>query len=361
MADQSKRIVVFRIGHLGDSLLSLPAIQAIQERFPLSQLILLTNRSPRPGVVSCWDVLGPTGIFEKVLFYEPHLPVYKRCLSLLRLIVHLRRLRPEALFYLAPFPRSRNKVTRDRFCFRTLCGIQHLFGLEATDPLFGSRTPEGTLIRLPQEADRLLSIVAQSGIGAAHQRQIQFRLPIQEVHRRSASLLWKAAGWSEGMRVLAIAPGSKMQAKQWPEENFLELGRRLLVTYPTLGIAAFGGPEETDLSERLCRIWGRRSFSFSGKMSIWETTEALRRCILYVGNDTGIMHLAASAGIRCVGIFSARDHPGLWEPYGDGHIALRAEVPCSGCLLEYCGKMDRLCLKKISVDAVERALAKILS
>jgi ADP-heptose:LPS heptosyltransferase len=82
----------------------------------------------------------------------------------------------------------------------------------------------------------------------------------------------------------------------------------------------------------------------------------LERCALYVGNDTGTMHLAASVGTPCVAIFSARDNPGKWEPTGPGHIVLRHEVPCAGCMLETCVDNDLECLKAISVDEVLAAI-----
>jgi ADP-heptose:LPS heptosyltransferase len=59
---------------------------------------------------------------------------------------------------------------------------------------------------------------------------------------------------------------------------------------------------------------------------------------LYLGNDTGTMHLAVAAGLRCVAVFSARDWPGKWDPYGSGHHVLRVDVSCAGCKLVTCDR-----------------------
>ncbi len=80
----------------------------------------------------------------------------------------------------------------------------------------------------------------------------------------------------------------------------------------------------------------------------------------YLGNDTGAMHLAAAMGRPCVAVFSAREWPGRWHPYGEGHKVLRFEVPCSGCRLEVCDK-ELQCLKGIQVEEVYQACATMLA
>jgi ADP-heptose:LPS heptosyltransferase len=87
---------------------------------------------------------------------------------------------------------------------------------------------------------------------------------------------------------------------------------------------------------------------------------ALQRCLAYVGNDAGTMHLAGMVGIPCVGLFSARDYPGQWEPYGEGHVILRHETECAGCMRTVC-PYDNRCLDLISVDEAERAVNSIVS
>ena len=79
---------------------------------------------------------------------------------------------------------------------------------------------------------------------------------------------------------------------------------------------------------------------------------ALRGCALYLGNDTGTMHLAASAGAPCVAVFSARDWPGAWYPYGVPQRIFRTAPECEGCYLEVCVDRGNACLIAISVEEV---------
>jgi ADP-heptose:LPS heptosyltransferase len=91
-----------------------------------------------------------------------------------------------------------------------------------------------------------------------------------------------------------------------------------------------------------------------------EAATALKRCLLYIGNDTGTMHLAASLKVRCVAIFSARDLPGRWQPLGKHHIVLRKQVPCEGCMLVTCVEHGLACLAQIGIDEVEAAATRVL-
>ena len=70
--------------------------------------------------------------------------------------------------------------------------------------------------------------------------------------------------------------------------------------------------------------------------------------------------LAAAMGTPCVAIFSSRDLPGMWYPYGSQHTVLRREVECSGCMLNDCVKQKMKCIRAISVDEVHSACMKYL-
>ncbi len=114
------------------------------------------------------------------------------------------------------------------------------------------------------------------------------------------------------------------------------------------------------IGEELCADWGKRSYNFAGKLSVYGSAAVLEKCAAYIGNDTGTMHLAAMVGIPCVAIFSARDYPGKWEPYGEGHTILRYDTNCAGCMLEICPQQNR-CLNSITTENVLAPVMKMLS
>jgi heptosyltransferase-3 len=345
-------ILIFRIGQLGDTLQSVPAVRAIHAAHAGEALILLTDRHAGANSVTAWEVLGPTRLFADVCY----LPVPATVSDYVALAKHVRRLAPRRLYYLPPMPRTGWQVARDRLFFRRLCGIRDIVGLRATGS-YPVRAADGTLVRLQQESARLLSWAAATVPAAAGDAAASNgRLQPEQVHRHRARSLVDAAGFA-GCRLIAIAPGSKMSAKTWPRDRYEAVGGELLQRYPDVRLVVLGAPHERSVGDRLCAAWGSRALNVAGQLTIWESAALLEGCCLYVGNDTGTMHLAASVGTPCVAIFSARDNPGKWEPIGEGHTVLRHEVPCAGCMLETCTERALACLMAIEPDDVLAAAA----
>jgi ADP-heptose:LPS heptosyltransferase len=341
-------ILVFRVGQLGDTIVSIAALHAIRAAHPGARIVLLTDRQRHLRTVDAWDVLGPTGFLDDVLY----LPVPWTFGDLGRACAAIRALDAERMYYLTPMPRTAWQARRDRFFFHTLCGIRTVVGVRPTSP-YPVRDGSGRLIRLESESNRLRAWIAGGAIGATP-GPIDHRLPLAAAHRERAAA--RLAGMSSA-RLIAFAPGSKMPAKMWPLDRFAAVGRQLLARYPDVRLLVLGGGEqEHQAAETLTATWGSRSANLVG-LGIWDTAAVLERCRLYIGNDTGTMHLAASVGTPCVAIFSARDNPGRWEPAGAGHVVLRRDVPCAGCVLADCVEHQNVCLTSIPVEEVVAAAA----
>jgi ADP-heptose:LPS heptosyltransferase len=152
-----------------------------------------------------------------------------------------------------------------------------------------------------------------------------------------------------------------MPAKEWPIDRYASVARWVLDTDPRAHVLVLGGVDDVEHGRRLCDATGTRTINAAGRLSVLATAHALARCDAYVGNDSGIMHLAAAAGVPCVAIFSARDNPGRWEPYGSGHVVLRTNPPCAGCMLQACVEQQMACLRAIETTAVIDALAQTLA
>ena len=73
------------------------------------------------------------------------------------------------------------------------------------------------------------------------------------------------------------------------------------------------------------------------------------------------MHLAAAAGISCVAIFSAREWPGMWFPYGAGHRVFRSNIECECCQLVECIERQNECLNRITVEQVLNGCEEVLT
>jgi heptosyltransferase III len=354
---EAKRILVFRVGQLGDMLVSVPAMWALRKYFRNAHITLLCDNHPGKGYITSSDVFNSSGIVDDIVFY----PAYSsgnQLFSWLRkmflLLRYLRSKRYDLLVYLVSC-RGRHQI-RDTVFFR-LAGIKRFIGIKEFQHLpkqvFGSVLPV-----VQQEGDLLLDRLRRSGIPIPPLGRGQVYLNIGEKENTTVKQWLENLSSDGNRRWIAVGAGSKMPVKIWPTERYAEVVKHLIKEFDIWPVV-FGGSDDKELGQFLIKQWAR-GYNAAGVLSVREGIAALAKCVLYIGNDTGVIHMAAAAGIKCVGIYSARDYPGNWHPYGHGHIVLRNRRPCEGCMLEVCSERKAECIMSIHVNDVFQACAKVL-
>jgi heptosyltransferase-2 len=181
----------------------------------------------------------------------------------------------------------------------------------------------------------------------------------------SLSLNGKQESWSttflshHGLKdrvLIGLNPGATYgEAKCWPSERFVALGRRVRDGYGA-SIIIFGSsrPQEKALNAVIARGIGAGCLDLSGRTSLLQLAALLRHCHVLVTNDTGTMHVAAGAGTRVVAIFGPTD-PRTTSPLGEGHVVIRKKVSCSPCLKRVC-PVNHRCMDLIEVEEVYRTV-----
>jgi heptosyltransferase III len=125
-----KKILIFRTGHLGDTLVSLPAFWAVRNAFPDAHLTLLTSiDAGNFNYVVAKSVLPEKGLFDGWLFYPSNMSKSKTAIALLKLFAEIRREKFDCLFYLMTRNRTIKSVRRDENFFRA-AGIKQIFGTD---------------------------------------------------------------------------------------------------------------------------------------------------------------------------------------------------------------------------------------
>ena len=160
---------------------------------------------------------------------------------------------------------------------------------------------------------------------------------------------------ASGKIPVAVGCGGKKQVCKYPEERYVEIVRHMvneLNIFPIL----FGGPKDRAAIDRILAGVPSKSATGVTGLSLRESIALLKHCRFYCGNDTGTIHMAAAAGLPCVGIYAAHSFRGCWEPLGEGHIILRRHPNCEGCFRRVCFTNPSECLASIPVDEV---LAKV--
>ena len=348
---RAQRILVYRIGQLGDTIIALPAMWAIRKHFPAAYLALLSDRHPGTGYVLAPSVLPKEGLFDEYISYEARIGGSDPR-KLLMVLPRLRQGRFDTLVYLAPRLRTRWQVWRDLTFFR-LAGITRFIGQRGFEPL-PRRASGSPLPHQEHEADHLLKRLACSGILVTPPGHGCMDLGLTEAEvAKAQEWLRTHVGAEPQGPLIGLGPGSKMPSKVWPEDRYVVLGHYLIDELGAFPIV-FGGPEDRELGNRLIAEWNLGA-NAAGELNVRQGAATLSFCRLYVGNDTGTMHLAAAVGTQCIAVFAAQDWPGRWYPYGTQHIILRRSVPCEGCRLTECIEHDMACLKQIHVTEVVAA------
>lgn len=340
----SNSVLVYRLGSLGDTVVALPCFHLIARKFPDARRILLTNVPVHAKAPAAAAVLGKSGLIHDYISYGVGT---RHPLNLAKLCFQIRRLKARTLVYLAPW-RGESVARRDERFFR-LCGIKEIIGLPLGDLAANLYEPARDLYE--PEASRLARCIALLGDARVSDRA-NWNLLLTEEEKEQAS---------EVLRPLHSAPflvfgiGSKRSVTDWGAENWKALMPRLRRAFPRHSLVFIGAREDHVLSEGVGRGWPGEFLNLSGALSPRQSAAVIARADLFLGPDSGPMHLAASVGTPCVAIFSARNSPGIWFPFGDIHSVLYRKTECFGCHLDDCLVEKKKCILSISVDDVVRA------
>lgn len=167
--------------------------------------------------------------------------------------------------------------------------------------------------------------------------------------------------------IIALHPGGEgfRGMKRWPLPRFLVLARALQRRYAAR-IVVLGGNDEQELARRL--VAGvQEAHSLAGRLNLGQTLALLERCMLFVGNDSAPMHMAAALGVPTVGIFGPTN-PTNFRPRGPRVRVVRSDLACSPCFNfvgsqpVWGGSRCRVpsCLHALSTQAVLDAVEELL-
>ncbi len=352
-----KNILVYRIGHLGDTIVALPAFWKIRQKFPDSEITLLTNYdSKNKNYAMARNVLPENDLFDSIICYDNSVAKLKKAVKFGALLFDLRKKNFDCLFYLTTRVRTLEQVERDLKFFRA-AGIKEIFGIEHLKNKRLDYKQSRPLPAVEPEYKFLLDCLPFGDTQTIAENDRQMALT--QFEKKSARVwLEKNCGSDfEKKKLIAVAPGSKWDSKKWFEERFVEVIQRLIEKFDIFPVI-FGGREDFETGQKLLDNVTAGA-NAAGALNIREGSAVLEYCRLYLGNDTGTMHMAAAVGVPCVALFAAIDFPGRWYPFGENNRIFRYSVECEGCHTPNC-YMNHKCLELIESDKVFEACSEIL-
>ena len=157
---------------------------------------------------------------------------------------------------------------------------------------------------------------------------------------------------------IVINPFTTWESKNWFLERYVELAKRLQKEL-NYDIIFTGSPGDREEIQEALKDNPAGIYNLAGKTNLRELAELYRRAVLYIGGDTGPMHLAVAVGLPVVAIMGPTD-PGKFGPYGSNNIVIRDDsLSCLNCWQRNC-KRDKLCMKNITVEKVFQATRNYL-
>jgi lipopolysaccharide heptosyltransferase II len=324
------KILIRATNWLGDAVMSLPAIRALREAFPGTQITVLA----RPAVA---DLYGRERAIDRVL---PARGTRRQQAAVLR---------REAFDWAVLLPNS-----FDAALLAWMARIPRRVGYrrDARGWLLTEaiRPPEpGEIPR--HERFYYLELLRRAGLIHEYPPCPEILLDGRQEAQEAGRALLEAAGITAP--VVGISPGAAYgNAKRWLPERFAEAAARVARAH-SAAAALFGSAAERALCETIAgtiRAAGVPAHNFAGETTLRQFIGLAAACRLFLTNDSGAMHIASALGVPSVTMFGATDETAT-GPTGRAARVVREPVECSPCLLREC-PIDHRCMTRVTVERV---------
>ncbi len=331
-------ILLIQLGDIGDVVLSLPAIRALGENSPQSDIVVAVREKAAELIEDCpWATSvisvknGERGLIRQILYQKDF-------------FFRLRRFQ----FGLAIDMRTGSRGA----LLALLCGARQRVGFYAGK---GWRNKVFTHLMLDEGrpgqhmAEYYSNLLTACNLKAGH---VWPEYDVSSEKQMRAMALLAEQNVSPESPIVAIQPFSLWQYKEWGAENFVRLINRIGLEY-NLPIIITGSASEREKAEDVIRSCkATRLYNLAGKTSIGMLAAVLKACALFVGGDSAGIHIAAAVGTPTVSIFGPSSST-VWSPRGERHRVVQKGLHCVPCHKRGCQSNGvSRCLEELTVDEV---------
>jgi lipopolysaccharide heptosyltransferase II len=330
------KILILKPSSLGDVVQALPVLRLLKRHLPASEIYWWIDTKLAPLIEGDPDLAGVVHFHRSRWAAPQHWPEIVRSIWWMRKqsfdwVIDLQCLMRSGIF--AWFANGKLTVGLD-------------------EPREGARGFYDLIVQRPSPqthaVDWYLRVLPLLGVPVHWNFQW---LPERPAFAEAVRKRWRM----NGSRWVALQPGARWPNKRWPAEYYAEVLRELAARRPELRFAVLGGEDERVLGQIISQAGGARCLDLTGKLSLPEMVEWLRRSELLVTNDTGPMHVAAALGKPVVAMFGPTT-PKRTGPYRQLEHVLQLPLPCVPCLRPRCTYEKPLeCLRALPPSAAVQA------
>ncbi|MDP3787057.1 MAG: lipopolysaccharide heptosyltransferase II [Candidatus Omnitrophota bacterium] len=340
---RERRILLIRTDRIGDVLLSTPAIKAVRDAYPNAHIAMMVR--PYAG-----DIVDGNPYLDEVILYDKD-GEHKSIFATLKFAAGLRKKRFDLAIILHPTNRSN--------IIPFLAGIPERVGYDKKGGVFlTKRLKDVKHLGEKHEIDYNLDVLRAVGIEA---KDRALYMPVKAEDERIIDRFFLLNDLDKKDTIIAIHPGASCPSKRWPAYRFGRVADELIDRHK-VKIVIIGGPADIKTVKEAESGMLHRPIVLSEDHSLGEVAAILKRCKMFISNDSGPVHIAVAVGTPVISIFGRLD-PGLsparWRPVGPNDIVIHKDVGCKYCKAHAC-EINFKCLDAITVEDVLGAAESLL-
>ncbi len=343
MTTTAKKILVMRYRFIGDTVLTVPFLRNLRRSEPRSFIAWMVA----PGssdVVKGVPYVDEMIIWDPVTIHADSRGAHRTFAAKWEFIRDLRHRHFDKVYIL------KRSLSSAILAFLSGAPERIGFDTEGRGLLLTTRVP----YRHDQhEVENFLDVLRADGVEIKDDFLEIWTRPEEE---KNMARILADHGVDPTSRVAVIHPFSAVPQRGWPLENFAELVLRINRETAYTPVVV-GGPQDADTFRQTRHLFGDGVVDLVGQCGLRDTIALLKRSALFVGNDSGIMHLAAAAGTPLVALFGPQS-PIKFRPWSKKAKVIYKSLKCSPCRQKFfseCTPSPRQrpeCMEAISVDEV---------
>jgi heptosyltransferase-2 len=329
-----KNIAVIKLWALGESVLILPMIKSLKEKYKNSKITVIARDKNA-------HVFQNQNFIDKIVLFEPR--NLKKILSLFKKF--------NLSIDCEPYLKISGLLSW--FCAKNRIGFSHTIRswLYTHHIKFNDKQ---------HEVLTYIDMVKKLGINKVPKALVS--LPYSNQDKNQINSLLK----QKNKKIIGFCIGTAESAKHrsWPAENFAKLADKLAEKRKA-AIIFVGSPNERQQIEKIRSKMLLPSINLAGKTSKTSLFYLVEKCNLFISNDTGPMHVAAAQGTKTIGLFG----PNLsvrFAPFGKNNVSVEKNLSCRPCINVHKGELPskcknkRFCMNRISIDDVYKEAIKLI-
>lgn len=324
---------------IGDCAMAIPAIRALKDLYPDVKINIVTKTHLKAVFNNIKEINRVVTIPGKLTLF-----------NLAETVLSLKKYKIETgILFTNSFISA--------FLFR-LSGIKNLTGY--------NRDMRGFLlkkkIRFPEsgvhQRDFYMELV-KTFTGKNIKRNYSDKLEISNEDKENLKERLSEIGVEPGKKFIGISPMAAYgTAKQWPEDKFAELIKKIKRGIEDSEILLFGSPAEKEGISKIAEVSGEKIIEISEAFSLSEAISIISMCRIFVSNDSGLLHIASALDIPAIGIFGPT-LPEKTAPVRKNIRVIYKSADCSPCKHRTC-PIDHRCMELIKTGDVYSVLLKLL-